>query len=263
MALTARVVRRLLSPAGMRHPRYLRQPRRRPDLKPYRLLAAVFLATATVSVAGSPALAQSTGSIVPIDQYTSEKARGLAGAHAAELKTLDAWVYHCVPWVDVRPGSVGFFKPKDAPRDDRYLAIRIYVEQDPSEQFARLTLEQQASAMFSRYSGPLLRRMATRSLMADRRLDGFTLVIEWLKQVPRAAMSRPVHETIAAFIDKAVVADFLAGQLRTADVARHARVLGWDGETPMGPLHVAGWEDNFVSTYKVKNYVLDPGASCS
>jgi hypothetical protein len=226
-------------------------------------IVALTLTIAALGLASSRAFAQATNTIVPIDQYTSDKARALAGAHAAELRTLDTWVYHCMPWVDTQPQSVGFFKPKDAPRDDRYLSIRVYIEQDPSDEFSRLSLEQQSSAMFSRYAGPLLRRMATQSLLADPRLDGFTLVLEWLKQVPRAAMSRPVHETMAAFIDKAPVASFVAGQLRTADLARRARVLAWDGETPAGALHISGWEDNFVSTYKVKNYVLERGVSCS
>lgn len=234
----------------------------KPHAKPHRLLALLLTAVA-VGTAGSHAFAQATNTIVPTDQYTSDKARALAGAHAAELRTLDAWVYHCMPWVDTQPQSVGFFKPKDSPRDDRYLSIRVYIEQDPSDEFARLSLEQQSSAIFSRYAGPLLRRMATKSLLNDPRLDGFTLVLEWLKQVPRAAMSRPVHETMAAFIDKPVVASFIAGQLRTVDLARRARVLAWDGETPVGPLQISGWEDNFVTTYKVKNYVPDPGASCS
>lgn len=231
-------------------------------VKPHRLLASI-LTIAVAALAGSHAFAQATSTIVPVEQYTSDKARSLATAHAAELRTLDAWVYHCMPWVDTQPQSVGFFKPKDAQKDDRYLSIRVYIEQDPSEEFARLSLQQQSSAMFSRYAGPLLRRMATAPLLADPRLDGFTLVLEWLKQVPRAAMSRPVHETIAAFIDKPVAAGFVAGQLRIADVATHARVLAWDGETPLGLIQISGWEDSFVATYKVKNYVLAPGASCS
>jgi hypothetical protein len=39
-------------------------------------------------------------------------------------------------------------------------------------------------------------------------------------------------------------------------------VLGWDGETALGPLRLAAWDDNFVSTYKVKNYELEPGVTC-
>jgi hypothetical protein len=30
----------------------------------------------------------------------------------------------------------------------------------------------------------------------------------------------------------------------------------------MGPLRLSAWDDNFVSTYKVKNYQLEPGVTC-
>jgi len=39
-------------------------------------------------------------------------------------------------------------------------------------------------------------------------------------------------------------------------------VLAFDGETALGPLRLAVWEDTFVSTYKVANYVLEPGVIC-
>ena len=48
----------------------------------------------------------------------------------------------------------------------------------------------------------------------------------------------------------------------TDDVAAKANVLGFDGETALGPLRLAVWEDTFVSTYKVANYVLEPGVTC-
>jgi hypothetical protein len=39
-------------------------------------------------------------------------------------------------------------------------------------------------------------------------------------------------------------------------------VLGFDGETALGELRLSAWEDNFVTTYKVKDYQLAPGVSC-
>jgi hypothetical protein len=201
--------------------------------------------------------------ILPVDQYTSDKARGLAERHARALRELNASVYHCLPWLEVQRQSIGFFRPKGATQDDRYLSMRVYVEQDPSPQFAQLTLEERASAMFSRYAGPLLRRMAADpALRADNALDGFTLILEWLKQVPRAAGERPVHETIAIFVTKPAALEYLHGRVPVGQLARWARVLAWDGEQAVGPIRLTAWEDDFVATYKVANYQLAPGVNC-
>jgi hypothetical protein len=201
--------------------------------------------------------------VIPADQYTSEKARQLAATYAGVLRELSAGVYHCWPWVEIRKDSIGFFRPKHLTSgDDRYLSIRIYIDQDPSAAFAQLKPVQRASAMFSRYVGPLLRRMgASPALMADDRVDGFTIVLEWLKQ-GATVDGRPVHETIAVFVPKRLAGDYLAGRIRIEDLAGQARVLGWDGETSLGPLSVSAWDDDFVATYKVKNYGHAPGVTC-
>jgi hypothetical protein len=201
--------------------------------------------------------------ILPADQYTSDKARRLATSHAVALSALNATVYHCLPWLEVQKQSIGFFRPKGATQDDRYLSMRVYIEQDPSPEFANLKVEQRASAMFSRYVGPLLRRMgADKALMADASLDGFTIILEWLKQGARPAADRPVHETIAVFITKSATADYLAGRASIGQLADGARVLGWDGEMGLGQLKLTAWDDNFVSTYKVANYEMDKGVTC-
>ena len=202
--------------------------------------------------------------LLPIDQHTSDKARTLASTHRQALRDLNAGIYHCLPWVELQKNSIGFFKPRHLTGDDRYLSLRIYIEQDPSAEFARLRVEDRASAMFSRYVGPLLRRMTKSSaLPADPALDGFTVILEWMKQAPRGAGDRPIHETIAIFIEKPVAREYLAGTLPITEAAAQARILGFDGETALGPLRLAVWEDNFVSTYKVANYVLEPGVTCS
>ena len=200
--------------------------------------------------------------IMTAEQYTSEKARRLASTYAPALRELSAGVYHCWPWVEIHKQSIGFFKPRHAAVDDRYLSIRIYIDQDPSAAFAQLEMAQRASAMFSRYVGPLLRRMGRcPALMADDAVDGFTIILEWLKQ-GATVNGRPVHETIAVFVSKPLALEFLEGRMRIDALARQARVLGWDGETALGPLRVSAWDDDFVATYKVKNYVLAPGVTC-
>jgi hypothetical protein len=226
------------------------------------LVAALVLAC--VMSAGRAAAAPPEDRLLPVELYTSDKARTLGATHREALRALNAGIYHCMPWVEIQKHSIGFFKPKHVTVDDRYLAIRIYIEQDPSPEFARFRVEERASAMFSRYVGPLLRRMTkSPAVAADATLDGFTIILEWMKQIPRSPGERPIHETIAIFIEKAVAVDYLAGALPITEVAAKARVLGFDGETALGPLRVAVWDDNFVSTFKVSNYVLEPGVSCS
>ena len=147
-------------------------------------------------------------------------------------------------------------------RDSRYLSLRVYIEQEPSTQFAAMPIEQRASSMFSRYVGPLVRRMSGNGAMLSySSLDGFTVILEWLKEMPLSG-GRPVHETIAVFLERPTVVDYIGGRLPARDLAARARVLAWDGETALGPTRVASWDDDFVSTYKVSNYQLAPGISC-
>ncbi len=231
------------------------------------LIRTLSLALAVMSLvllisAGVAAAQASNDRILPSDQYTSDKARRLAQDHGGALRELNEGVFHCLPWLEVQKASIGFFRPKGATQDDRYLSMRVYIEQDPSPQFARLRVEERASAMFSRYVGPLLRRMtADRTLLSDSHLDGFTVILEWQK-LAAAAGERPIHETIAIFLRKAVVADFLAGRGSVGHLAEVAQIMGWDGETALGALKLKAWDDNFVATYKVANYQLASGVSC-
>ena len=223
---------------------------------------AVFLALA-LGTAGRAFAGPSEDRILPIENYTSEKGRTLARNHADALRELNAHIYHCMPWVEVQQQSIGFFRPKNATRDDRYLSIRIFVEQEPSPQFAGLAVEERASSMFSRYVGPLIRRMAAQVPPAsDPSLDGFTVIVEWMKQQATAVGDRPTHETIAVFVDRAAALDFLGGGLAPRDLASRARVMAWDGTKALGALNVSSWDDNFVATYKVQNYQLEKGVTC-
>ncbi|HEY3068056.1 MAG TPA: hypothetical protein VGL09_19870 [Methylomirabilota bacterium] len=226
------------------------------------VLVAAGLGPAVVGAAAPVSSAAPEDRILPTEQYTSDKARGLAQRYAPQLKALNSKIYHCMPWVEVQKGSIGFFKPKHSTQDDRYLSLRIYIDQDPSPAFAQLAMEERASAMFSRYVGPMLRRMAQPPLLADASLDGFTVIVEWQKQVPNASKDRPVHETIAVFVDRNAAQQYVTGTVPITQLAQEARVLGWDGESALGALHLAAWDDNFVFVHKVQNYQLAPGITC-
>lgn len=223
------------------------------------MLAA--LAASLVATGGALASPPEDNILSP-DQYTSEKARSLAARHAGALKELNAGIYNCMPWLDIPKQSIGFFRPKHLSRDDRYLSLRIYVEQEPSPQFMALRFEERASAMFSRYVNGLLRRMtANAALLADPAVDGFTVIVGWLKQAVQAG-GRPVHETIAVFVEKGAASDYLAGRAKIRDLAARAVVHGYDGETALGQLRLQAWEDNFLATYQVANYQPASGVSC-
>jgi hypothetical protein len=223
-------------------------------------LLGLVLATAV----GGAAAAPPTDRVLPPDQHTSDKGRRLAHAHEQELRQLSAEIYNCLPWVDVRKDGIGFYKPKHLSGDPRYLSLNIDVEQEPSAEFSAFTREERASRMFSRYVAPMLRRVAEhQGLVHDPLLDGFTVIVSWLKAVPKRGGPPPVNETIAAFIPRAVADDYLGGRLPVGELADRAYVLAWDGETPVGPIRVTAWNDNFLSTYKVANYQPEPGVTCA
>jgi hypothetical protein len=235
----------------------------RPALPFRRGLAAVALAALPLLVALPASAAPADGTVLPAEQHTSEKGRLLAERYAPALQALSTKIYHCMPWVEVKRNGIGFYKPKHLDGDLRYLSINLYIDQQPSPEFAAYTIEERASRMFSRYVGPLVRRMsAPAGLLTDPSLDGFTVILEWLKQVASTPEGRPIHETIAAFMDRATAAEYVAGRLQARDLSARARVLGWDGETALGPLRLTSWDDDFVTTYKVSNYQLAPGVSC-
>lgn len=226
-------------------------------------LAAAVLVTLAAATPVPGAAAPSDDSVLPAEQHTSEKGRRLAARYTPSLREMSAKIYHCMPWVEVKRNGIGFYKPKHLEGDVRYLSINLYIDQQPSPEFAAFSIEERASRMFSRYVGPMVRRMAAfPGILADPSLDGFTVILEWLKQAATTPNGRPVHETIATFLDRTTVSDYLGGRLQGRDLAARARVLGWDGETALGPLRLSSWDDDFVKTYKVANYQLAPGVSC-
>jgi hypothetical protein len=228
------------------------------------LVALLLLAAPVLLVAGAVSSAPEEDRLLPVDRYTTEKARSLAKAHLSALRELNAYIYHCVPWVETEKQSIGFFRPKHIVEDERYLAIRIFIEQDPSPEWAALEPQNRAAAMFSRYTGFLLRMMTKDpKILADPEVGGFIAILEWRKQDGSERTGRPVHETIAVYVPKPLAQDYLSGKIKIDELARRARVLGWDGERALGELKLPAWEDNFVHTYKVPNYKFDPEAKCS
>jgi hypothetical protein len=228
------------------------------------LLALALLAVPVLGLAGAASSAPEEDRVHPVDRYTTEKAKALGKAHAGALRELNAFIYHCVPWVETEKQSIGFFRPKHIEQDERYLSIRIFIEQDPSPAFAALDSTSRGAAMFSRYVGFLLRTMTkSPGILADPALGGFITILEWRKQDGSERSGRPVHEVIAVYIPKPLAQAYLSGSVKIDELARRARVMGWDGEKALGELKLPAWDDNFVNTYKMPNYKPDPEAKCS
>jgi hypothetical protein len=232
-------------------------------------LGSALALVALLAVPGASAAVAPENTVLPPDLHSSAKGRALATKYAKELRALNAGIYHCMPWVEVHRAQdgknygIGFYRPPHlSSSDHRYLSVHVYIEQDYSPVFARLPFQDRASAMYSRYVVPLLRRMTrSQDIMLDTGVDGFTIILEWLKQTGVEG-GRPINETIAVFVEKSAAAEFLAGRLTERALADRTRIQAWDGQTPVGQVRVTLYKDDFVETFKVKNYQLEPGVTC-
>ena len=220
-------------------------------------------AAATLTFLVNPASAAEapTDRVLQPDRYTSDKGRALGQKYQGALRDLNAKVYHCMPWLDVKPEGIGFYKPKHIEGDIRYLSLNVNVDQQPAPEFVRLSVQDRVSSMFSRYVPHLLRSMATNDLIKEPNLEGFTVIASWLKAEP-ASGQQAVMETAAVFVPKSVVVDYLRGKASVAQLADGSHVIAWDGETKIGQIKPKAWADDFVLTYKVAGYTPDPKISC-
>ncbi len=210
-----------------------------------------------------PVPAAADDAIMAIDQYKTPKARTLATTYQPVLQQVREEIYHCMPWVGVQKAGIGFRQPKGAVEDDRYLSVWIVIDQEEDARFAALSAERRASAMFSRYGTDLLRRMAShQALVADPNVQGFSVVLSWLKPGTGGAV-QPVNETLAFFVDKQTTMGYLAKRVPASELTRRAKFSLFDGVQDMGRLPLEVWEDSFVRTFKVANYETPKGQRCS
>src|SRR5262250_4024266 len=185
-----------------------------------------FVAAITLSLAQSPASAADAPAdrVLQPDKYTSDKGRALGQKYQGSLRDLNAKVYHCMPWLDVKPEGIGFYKPKHLDGDVRYLSVNVNVDQQPAPEFTRLSVQDRVSSMFSRYVPHLVRSMATNDLLKEPNVEGFTVITSWLKAEP-ASGQQAVMETAAAFVPKGIAVDFLRGKATVAQLAEGSHVI--------------------------------------
>ena len=222
------------------------------------VLVAVLLLGPAVSTMAAP-----EDAITPIEQYTTAKAKGLAAAYKIQLVQFYDHVYHCLPWVGVLKNGIGFRQPKGTVSDDRYLSVWISIDQNDDGPFGQLPLARRVSAMFSRYGVDMLRRMTRLpGIGADADVHGFSVVLSWLKPGTSGPDKPPVTETLALFTDKTSLGEFLAKRLPAPEFTSRATFNVFEGKDPVGRVPLDVWDDNFNSTFKLKNYELAKGKKC-
>jgi hypothetical protein len=214
-------------------------------------------------VAGAVALVHAGPAdyVMPVEKHTSPKGQALAAKYRPQLLKFSDYVYHCLPYLEIRNG-LGFKRvPKEA-ADNRYAAVWIRAEQAPDATFAAMPLDRQASAMFSRYAVPMLKRLsAMPGLESDPDVYGFSVAVEWIK--PGSDPNRPTMEILAMFADQASTRAFLGKTLPAGEYVQRMRLTFFDGDKEVGRLPIEVWEDNFVGTYKVPGYETEKGKVCS
>lgn len=207
-------------------------------MKPGKWLTACgIILAASVSQAHS---APPDEAILPIEQYTTDKARSLASRYRAQLRGLYEKIDRCYPWIEIVKGGLGFRKPKGVKADDRYLSLWVWVDQQITPAFASAPADKRASAMFQRYGVELLRSLSSQKpLSADPGLAGFAVVLQWVKPngPPRQAQT-DVLETLALFADKETTSSFLEQKVSPAEFVSKALIFGFDGKQELGRLPI-------------------------
>ena len=228
------------------------------------LLAVALGAGAGPALAAPQTPAEAAGEkIIPLERYTTPKGQALARAHQQRLQKYAEQVWGCLPWLDLQKQSIGFQRPKGVPGDDRYFSTWILIPQAENKQFSALPQSRRMSAMFSRYGVDMLRRMAdVHDVLADSNVHGFSVVLSWLKPGTSRPGVQPVNESVAAFIDKATGLDYLERRIPHGEFARRIRVMGFDGQTDLGPQVLDIWDDDFATTFKIPNYEPPDGVTC-
>jgi hypothetical protein len=200
-------------------------------MKPGRGAWAGFL---LVAAAGAVYAAPPEEAIIPVERYSTEKAKLLASTHKMQLRQIYDNVYRCYEWMDIR--RLSFVSPKEATGDDRYLTLWVEIVQQMTPAFAAAPPHRRASTMFQHYGIDLLRRTSSHQpFLRDPALAGFGVILTWTKPGGEPKREAPgVNETLALFVDKTTLERFLQRQTQPAEFVRRAIINGFDGTTRLG-----------------------------
>lgn len=191
-----------------------------------------------LGVAGAAHAAPPEEGIIPIERYTTEKARALALTHKNQLKRIYDVIYRCHEWMEIPKRGLGFVAPRGTQGDERYLKVWVWIDQRMTPAFAAAPVHQRASAMFQRYGLDLLRLISSHPpLMQDPALTGFAVVLTWMKPGSEPRPGIPgVNETLSVFADRTTLQRFLQRQVSPAEFIQRALIAGFDGQTELGRL---------------------------
>lgn len=221
------------------------------------LFGVVLLALAVVAAA-----APQDEAIIALDRYTTEKGSVLATAFSGQLRNLYGWVYHCRPWLEVKKRGLGFTRAVGVPGDDRYLNLWVWVDQEITPEFARLSQVQRHSAMFSRHGVDLLRKLSDDSrIFTHPGVHGYSVILTWIK--PDGGVGdQTVEETLGVFADKATVRAYLDKRIAARAFVETATIVAFDGDARLGRVPLEIWDDDFAKTFQLKGYTPDPSQRC-
>jgi hypothetical protein len=229
-----------------------------------RSLRALFLAVLLVGTTVAPTFGAPLEEVLmPLERYNTAKAKTLATTYRPQLVQFYDHIYYCIPWVDLQKNGIGFRTPRWASDDARYLSVWIWIDQADDGQFSTLPVERRASAMMSRYGVELLRRMTALGTVArDSNLDGFSVILSWLKPGSGRLGAPLINETLALFSSRQDTLDFLARKLAAAEFIDRTKFSVFDGQTELGRLPLDIWEDAFLRTFKLKDYQPPKNKTC-
>ena len=193
--------------------------------------AGFFLVFVTAAYAAPPEEA-----IIPLERYTTQKARSLATTHQKALRQIYDVIYHCYDWMEIPKRGIGFITPKGVTGDARYLNLWVWIDQQVTPAFAAAPAHRRAEAMFEHYGLDLLRRLSSHPpILEDPAVTGFGVVLSWTRPDGKPSPGvLGVNETLSVFIDKVTLQRFFKREAPPAEFIQRAIINGFDGTTELG-----------------------------
>src|SRR6267378_417751 len=95
------------------------------------ILGLTAAATLALGANGALAAADPPDRVLQVDRYTSDKGRALGQKFQGPLRDLNAKVYHCMPWLEVKTEGIGFDMLKE-PTLEGFTVIVSWLKAEPT-----------------------------------------------------------------------------------------------------------------------------------